>query len=359
MEALAKYFTFEEAKRLPVFNWLYYKEGFSPQLVWWAIEVWQPRRVYDPFMGSGTALLAAKAKGVESEGVDVSPLSLLAARVKLRDYEEQFVEEGLEILRSFDPKKESRERWWYELFPPERAFPRRNLQQLLSLREQIAELEEKYRDFLMLALLSILPQVSLVVKDGGVLRIRREKRATPVWELFKRKVKRMLREAPTYSNGTLWKAQWGDAKEYVTRADLIITSPPYLNNVDYSKVYGLELSFLGFDPREVRGWLMHSSIRREPKVPKEGELPIATAYLEESREVLERLYNNLEEGGHVVYVVADAVIKGHYIPVLEKLEEMAGEIGFNVERRLGTLKRKVVIEGRVLYTRESALHFTK
>jgi len=356
---LARYFTFSEAKKMPVFNWFHYKEGFSPQLVWHFIEELKPKRVYDPFMGSGTTLLAAKAKGVESEGVDVSPLSLLATRVKMRDYSERFVEEGKEILRSLDPKRPYREGWWYELFPPERAFPKRNLHQLLSLREQIAELEGKARDFFMLALVSILPMVSLVVKDGGVLRIRREKRAAPAWEAFKRKVKGMLKEATTYSNGTKWKAQLGDAKEHGARADLIVTSPPYLNNVDYSKVYGLELSFLGFDPKEVRGRMMHSSIRREPKEPKEGELPVATAYFEESRDVLERLYKNLEEGGHLIYVVADAVVRGTPIPVLDRLEEIAREVGFNVLPREGTLKRKTVINGRLFLTKESALHFVK
>ena len=46
----------------------------------------------------------------------------------------------------------------------------------------------------MLALLSVLPQASIILKDGGVLKIMKDKSALPAREIFRRKVKRMVRE---------------------------------------------------------------------------------------------------------------------------------------------------------------------
>ena len=43
--------------------------------------------VLDPFMGSGTTLLACKERGIDCYGFDVSPLAVLASRAKTNDYD--------------------------------------------------------------------------------------------------------------------------------------------------------------------------------------------------------------------------------------------------------------------------------
>jgi hypothetical protein len=82
--------TFMPNKARPVYNWLYYKEGFSRELVIKLLNMFSPDRkdwVLDPFCGVGTTLLACLESGVNSVGFDVHPLSVFASRVKLAEYD--------------------------------------------------------------------------------------------------------------------------------------------------------------------------------------------------------------------------------------------------------------------------------
>ncbi|MBI5884921.1 hypothetical protein HZB89_02370, partial [archaeon] len=81
--------TFTPNKFTPIHNWLYYKEGYARELVYLLIKelgLHEGGLVLDPFCGVGTTLLACREKGLNAVGFDVSPVALLAARVKARDY---------------------------------------------------------------------------------------------------------------------------------------------------------------------------------------------------------------------------------------------------------------------------------
>lgn len=77
--------SFVENVRLPVHRWFRYSAGFSAQ---WAAEVIRDRasgarRVFDPFVGSGTVALQAERAGVEGVGVEAHPFVARVARAKL------------------------------------------------------------------------------------------------------------------------------------------------------------------------------------------------------------------------------------------------------------------------------------
>ena len=46
--------TFIPNKHLPVYHWLYFKEGFSRERVFLLLERFSPNWVLDPFCGAGT-----------------------------------------------------------------------------------------------------------------------------------------------------------------------------------------------------------------------------------------------------------------------------------------------------------------
>ena len=102
--------TFVPNKRMPVYNWFYYKEGFSRQMVFNALEMLGAGKsrkafVLDPFCGVGTTNLACRERVINSVGFDVSPIALFAARVKCRDYKPAKLKETLAALREahFEP----------------------------------------------------------------------------------------------------------------------------------------------------------------------------------------------------------------------------------------------------------------
>ena len=374
--SLGKYMTFEESKALPVHGWFWYKEGYAPQIVDWAInnEKNKPEVLLDPFCGVGTSMLAAKNAGIKSIGVDASGLAAFITRTKTQDYEAM----DLEVVRDFTARIFSESRgptapWEFELFNVERAFPKRNLNDILFLRERIETMDKRPRDLLLLALLSVLPQVSLVIKDGGVLRINKNKSALPIKDAFRRRVKKMVAELEQSPiNGPEPDVYLGDARGMDLpdeSVDIIVTSPPYLNNIDYSKVYGLELSLFEMSKScaiDVRMRSVRSFIGQDMKVkemPAEvGEIgeqiPIIGTYFADMEESIKEMFRLLRPGCAAYVIVSNSVIHETHILVDEILAEIGERIGFKSEIVVGAIRIADVKPAKV-DTRESIVLLRK
>jgi len=371
---IGKFFTFEIAKNQPVHNWFYYKEGFSPGMVEFAIEEEKTKEiVFDPFCGVGTTLLSSKEKNLQSAGIDISPLAAFVSGVKCDDYTEKDTEAAKRFLsKVFKKRREPGIQWQFELFPPKKAFPKSNYNTLLYLREEIEKEEPKVRNLLLLALLSVFPQSSLVVKDGGVLKINKRKRAIPLKEIFKRKVKRMISDLENPIKGPKPEVNLGDARFLPPEdetVDLVVTSPPYLNNIDYSKVYGLELSLLSMDKqttKETRQHAIRSFITGETKlkeVPVEvgdigHQIPVIGSYFSDMEQVLKELYRIMKPNSACYLVVSNSVIHETHVIVDEVLGEIGERLGFDVEILVGA-ERIADVKPRKVKTRESAVVFRK
>ncbi len=373
---LGKYFTFEPSKDKPIYNWFYYKEAFSPEIIDYALaqEKLAVGTLVDPFCGAGTSLLSAKSHGLQSIGVDASPLAAFVSKTKSEDYAEEDIKECEKFLENISKLKEPTIDWQFELFSPRAAFPKSNLNSILAIREAIEAVEgTKASNLLMLALLSILPQCSIIIKDGGVLRIDKSKRAMPVKDALRRKVKRMAEEIRTNSiTGPLPRAQVGDARALPitdSSADIIVTSPPYLNNIDYTKIYGLEMSLLFLDKgitsatrkESVRSFITQTSLEKEmpPEVGEIGiRIPIIGTYFTDMEKVLMEINRVLKPNAACYFVVGNAVIHETHVIVDEVLGEMAERLGMSAEIVVG-LERVADVKPRKVKTRESVIIMRK
>ena len=248
-------------------------------------------------------------------------------------------------------------KWEFELFPPSRAFPKRNLNEILAIREAV-EGEGEAGPLLLLALLAILPRVSIVKKDGGVLKIDKRKKALPVREAFKRKVKQIIADLGAVKGPTP-RVFLGDARYASREADLIFTSPPYLNNVDYSKVYGLELSLLTLSPtstKEMRAKALRSFITNSSPpsyIPEEAapfaSLPIVANYFAD----IERFIKQCS-AERLCLVVSNAVVKGVHVPVDEMIALMGLRLGFKARIVVGA-ERVADVKPKRIRVRESVV----
>lgn len=367
---IGEYFTFEPAKGVPVHNWFYYKEAYSPQLAGWALGELgvESGAIFDPFCGIGTTMLYAKENGFSGIGIDVSPLAIFVAETKCADYsEEDVLEAERELKGIFSERKEAGRGWEFELFHPSRFFGKRNYSDICFLRGRIEEMEnEKAGGLFLLALLSILPQCGFFIKDGGVLREQKGKSAMPVKDAFRRKVKRMLKDlrACGGTGGKGPELMLRDAREFSDAdADAFVTSPPYLNNIDYSKVYGLELSLLAMDKestrimrgREVRSFITGESFGDCPPEAEEyADIPIVGAYFADMEKVLRNLKRIAPCG---CMVAGNAVLGGRHIPVDEMLISIGERVGFS-EGRIAAVKERVAdVRPHRMRVRESAVIF--
>ena len=228
----------------------------------------------------------------------------------------------------------------------------------------------------MLALLSVLPQTSVILKDGGVLKIDRNKIAAPAKKLFKRKLKKMAADIKnSQPKSNIPQVLLGDARDMELENDSIdicITSPPYLNNVDYSKIYGLELSLLTLTKNEaentrsrsVRSFIGKRAQNEESQVPQElGEIgtqiPIVGNYFVDMEKNIKELYRVLKENAQAHIIVSNSVIHENHILVDEILAQIGMRIGFSSAGIIVGAERIADVKPQKVKTRESIVILKK
>ncbi len=272
----------------PVHRWFVFPHSFSPQLVHSLIAEWglsSEDVVLDPFVGAGTTLLAAQDAGVRASGFDLSPLSELASRVKVAPPDAAALRSAWAAVK---PRIRVRRRLSAEASYGElvvRAFPETMLPTLDGARRAIldAERPDAERDALLLALLAVLPAFSRLVRKGGWLEERVE-------TLPPKRVRGELDERVQLMAEDLEDRQ-GDGRPSATvsvgdarrlpledgSVSAVVTSPPYPNRHDYTRVFGVELQFGFLDWMELRR-LRYQSFSSHPE--SKPERPKNNGYAE-------------------------------------------------------------------------------
>ncbi|MDH7486754.1 MAG: DNA methyltransferase [Anaerolineae bacterium] len=362
--------TYVPNKDEPRYRWYRYKEAFSRQLVVNLLQEWQLPPgvlVFDPFAGCGTTLLACQELGYPSLGVDILPLAVFITGVKLRrDYQADELEAAAEYLLSLPFQDNGKQLPRVHII--DLAFSEETQRRLVFYRDAILErFSPPARDFLLLALLSILEQVSYTSKDGQFLRLV-SRRPKPVEEALREQLHKMItdlrREVFLLAGQPLAASRVleGDARalpldnSYDGTVGAVITSPPYLNRYDYSRTYALELC-MGFvnsfeELRDVRHRLLRSHIESRPAPTDAVRLPaldeilqqlaikklnneripiMIKGYFEDMNLALKELSRLLSPGGRVALVVANARFEGEMVPVDLLLSEIAASHGLITE----------------------------
>lgn len=356
---LASLATFIPNKRYPLYNWFYFKEGFSRDLVMMLLDRFGcdgSSWVLDPFLGVGTTLLSCKEKGVNGIGFEISPLFTFISRVKLEDYDVDELKERSRWL--FQQKFRRPDIGGLDRFV-RKAFERHNLEDIIFFRELLLEIDDdNVRNFFMLGLMNAASKVTYAYKDGAVLRIVR-KRAPPLRPLYKRIIKKMINDLKKFrSRGSNIIIKVGDARSLELdddSVDSVITSPPYLNKIEYTKVYEIEYKlFLG--GTEVNPIRSYIGLKPHIKAPRgfpmdiiEGMPLAAKAYFIDMWRALNEIFRVLKEGGNVAIVVAGGVFPDGVIESDIILAELSYLIGFRptelwaVNKRVATRDRTVKI----------------
>lgn len=307
-----------EMRGAPVHRWFTYKEGFAPGLlgaVIDALELPGPLRVFDAFGGVATSALAGQAEQRVSEvrSVEYSPFAHFAGQVKLDWHRVDPGRMRRVLARAVDYERRT------DIPVPELAafnnpeiLHGATVQSLLSAREHLramAGVKGPERRLLLLGLAAVIEDLSGAMKDGRALRIKRERRrkpsslaATEPLVDVKGRVKRALAGQWTAMIEDLTAIECqraqaartsthhlrGDARHLARVklagkrafpdgwAQLGLFSPPYLNFLDYTELYKLELWLLEHirDSDEFRR-VRHGTLRSHPSVRFKARLYFA------------------------------------------------------------------------------------
>jgi len=360
---LRHYVTPRLLREEPVHRWFFFPQSFSPQLIDKIIERYplSPQaRILDPFVGAGTTVLRARELGYAAVGVDLSPLAVFVSRVKLQVYDRRLLQKHLLALLNYQPVQ--------KIQPlPERvgkAFTQEELRHLLGLHRAIDALPDPAAGFFRLALLRAGQQLSRAVPNGGWFRwVEKPDQSEAVADLFAEQARQQIADITPDSKPRpmpesrilLRDSRHLDAQRLGT-FDLVVTSPPYPNRHDYSRVFHIELLTLGATEQEIRR-LRHRSIRshveaRAPGINADGytmprklqevlnQLPAKSdprvarmlkGYFEDMYFVLRKLQALLRPGGVCIFVVGNVRYAGVMVPVDEILIDVAQQVGFTFD----------------------------
>lgn len=256
----------------PVHRWFRMKEAYSCDLLTRVLDATRLdlRRslaVCDPFCGSGTTAVsvAAIVEGGSVErahfvGLENNPYLHLVASTKLRALQAPPGDFSIVAQRIATAVRRREvapaQTPTLTTFANREYFAQDVLDELLRLRSAIDR--ERVRgsssiaaDLAQVCLGAIVEGCSSLRRDGRALRFEPSKPVTKPLEAFIAKSQQVeddLRSAPIPVTGAVHRA---DARESFGSAgddqlDLVLFSPPYPNNIDYTEVYKLEGWLLGF-----------------------------------------------------------------------------------------------------------------
>lgn len=240
------------ARQHAVHRWFNFIAGFSPELVWHCCgRVARERgRLLDPFAGCGTALVAALQQGLDAVGYDPHPVFSRTARAKVcreswRDIDriESTILAGLQKRSAVTHLPDAPRIFLGKLFDAD------VLNALLGARDSLADAGYAANDLAFLILSRILESCSRSQTDGIYKAPTTQKRAHPPEEAC-RDLARMIREdiVSWSANrvGEVHSKSSETMREVKTDSiDIVVTSPPYLNNFDFAEMTRMHLYFWG------------------------------------------------------------------------------------------------------------------
>lgn len=354
--------TFVPNKSMPVYSWFYFKEGFSRDLVLKIINGFNFKPpVLDPFCGVGTTLLACKELGFDCHGFDVSPLCVFSSKVKTADYDPIRLKQAENDLKKVRFQKP--ETGWVPRHI-RRFFNPHILEDVVFFKNLVFSLDEDIRDFFLLALINSSTRASYMYKDGSVLKIRK-KPTPPFRKFFMRQVDRMIKDLrKTNFRPCKILAEEGDARRLNLPDNSIsgvITSPPYLNKIEYTNIYRVE-EFLFFNRPEKTGIRSYIGLDTDVEPVFDQNLPpVADAYFSDMKRVLSELYRVCKEKAKVAVVVGNGCFPDRVVESDLLISKLAEDQGFEVKKIYALNKRWCTAERvrKVGIMRESLLVFEK
>lgn len=345
----------------------------APSLVWEELRKLNTpaSTVLDPMTGSGTTVVAARSLGHRGLGFDTDPLAVLVASAWCADSDvEAVVRAGGRVLdkararartisvaaaypSGADDATRDFIRYWFDVG---------TRRQLAALAEAIrAERQAHVRGLLWCAFSRLIivrhhgASLAMDVSHSRPHKVYEKAPLSPLKE-FGRALRTVLNAlpfgAPDATKPPTAEVRCGDARSLPLKdnsVDLVITSPPYLNAIDYLRGHKFSLVWMGHQVealREVRSQNVGTEVSRRlapeavfydtvleqmggSKLPPR-EAGMLVQYLVDMRSVLSEIGRVLRTDGRAVLVVGNSTVRGTFIRNSLGLEHVAADVGLRL-----------------------------
>lgn len=351
-----------------------YPAKYFPELPRWLIKRYSKEQdlILDPFTGSGTTNLEALLNKRNSIGIDVDPFSRYLSKVKVSPLDkDELISAKKSLLRAilnFHPSKVLDSD--LPIFPyRDNWFNKEIILELSYIKKKIASLKvsRDTKNFFRICFSSIIRAVSNADNNCTRTVIRKvlNKKVYPsdALQKFTESILINIPKAIEFSQlcpkgiKTVFPEDM-DAKNIIYEDesfDFAVTSPPYINAVDYPRTHQLEIYWLGLahgslTPLKRKHVGTESVLSKDYKIlhktrVKEADKVIGKIYekdprrayivykyLEDMRENLKEVYRVLKKNAYYILVVGNNRVRNELVENWKYIMRMADQIGFKTER---------------------------
>lgn len=376
-------------KRAPIHRWFPFLVGFSHKLVSETINFFDfdimNYNLFDPFIGSGTTGVVGRELNVNVIGNESNPFLYKICKIKTSLISRP---NELTVLSEY-LLNEARKKWRSASLSGEnplleKCYPRNNLKKMIAIRDVInsdVDIPKRYNQYFFLALTMSLPKLSNVAINVPYVTWKCTRTPEETFSSFKKNLSLIIDDLNTLpfprKNSSSVNVYLKDSRKQNSRIknnsiDMIFTSPPYLNNLDYGEALKVflyfwkisnnwreitrkirkpaiasatthyyERDFHSKKPKDILGdhffkkfpiisQEIINKVDRIKKVRKSKSFDILTAlYFKDMSLVLEEMYRVLKKNSLAFLIIGDSAPYGVHIFTDNLLGEMAVELGFS------------------------------
>lgn len=351
--------------------------------------------VLDPMVGSGTVVRHASNLELNSIGFDLDPLAVLIARAWTTAVSDdavaalgcEVVEQAKELklknihLPWIDDDEETRlfVNFWFG------AKQRTALRKIAATLDRLGTVYLRGEKRAALTLLRVSFSRIIITKDSGASLGRDVSHSRPhkvsetsdfdVFKAFERsiqQVRRLMALSPPLGKTQIMLGDARSMKLDNRSVDAVLTSPPYLNAIDYMRGHRLALVWLGHSLRELRA-IRSSSIGSErgpdhastalfeeinaAMVDKDCLSPrhgsVVLRYAEDLYRLMSEIARVLKPGASATLVVGNSCLKGTFISNSSGVTKAGTMVGL---RLVNELVRELPERNRYLPLAQGALN---
>ena len=350
---------------------------FFPELPRYLIRKYSEEGDYvlDPMCGSGTTLLEAMLNNRIGIGIDIDPIARLISKVKTTPIDSEPLESASNILNTkiqelanskkyqpIIPDFNYRDNWFLPFVLKEIGIIRDSIDSVIQQQNEIS-------DFFKVVLSSIIRDVSNADPHctRTVLRKKVVKRIDP-GDTISRFTQALSRQqivmneftsiAKTLNAGHVLLPNGNAIRtglEYGS-VDLVVTSPPYINAVDYPRTHQLEMYWLGllgdgplshvkrkyigtetvykdeYEHLRESGYETLDPILEQIYTKDPRRSYIVFKFFEDMKQQLSEIFQVLKPGGRYCVAIGNNLIRGVEVRSDEILSEIAtSSVGFKLE----------------------------
>lgn len=325
--------------------------------------------ILDPMAGSGTVLAKALRKNRNAIGLDMDPLAVLLSRAVACATDVSNAQRDIDaVLASAQTK-----RCDYASLPWMRScaetlefvqywFGVEQSTALARLAKAIREHRFRTAQSRRLALIAL--SRTIITKHSGASlawdishsrpHIKKTSNDYDVFEGFARAAATVIEiaeESRPNEGGQVFKADARHAHRLVGEVDHVITSPPYLNAIDYLRGHKFSLVWMGHTIPELRGTRATTiGAERSPARADDADLALIarrsslkdlpsrqrghlTRYIGDMRRLVHSLARCVRAKGTMTAVIGNSTLRGAYIPNSEFFHAIAKTSGFDLMER--------------------------